>query len=102
MVRSRKGIEMLVNLINIAYCAMKLLPYQDEALQSTVMKEYRISGLRLVSRFGRKYFCHFRVKEREHDKIICSYERLEIPCSAKGLSFIKVVNWCIFNLSGNI
>ena len=31
MVRSRKGIEMLVNLINIAYCAMKLLPYQDES-----------------------------------------------------------------------
>lgn len=30
IVRSRKGIEMLVNLINIAYCAMKLLPYQDE------------------------------------------------------------------------
>ena len=26
MIRSRKGIEMLVNLINIAYCAMKLLP----------------------------------------------------------------------------
>ena len=36
MVRSRKGIEMLVNLINIAYCAMKLLPYQDE-----VFSEYR-------------------------------------------------------------
>lgn len=31
MVRSCKGIEMLVNLINISYCAMKLLPYQDEA-----------------------------------------------------------------------
>lgn len=30
MVRSRKGIEMLVNLINIAYCGMKLLPYQDD------------------------------------------------------------------------
>ena len=30
MVRSRKGIEMLVNLINIAYCGIKLLPYQDE------------------------------------------------------------------------
>lgn len=30
MVRSRKGIEMLVNLINVAYCAMKILPYQDE------------------------------------------------------------------------
>ena len=30
MVRSRKGIEMLVNLINITYCAMKLFPYQDK------------------------------------------------------------------------
>lgn len=28
MVRSRKGIEMLVNLITIAYSAMKILPYQ--------------------------------------------------------------------------
>lgn len=31
MVRSCKGIEMMVNLINVAYCAMKLLPYQDES-----------------------------------------------------------------------
>ena len=30
MVRSCKGIEMLVNLINISYCAMKILPYQSE------------------------------------------------------------------------
>jgi hypothetical protein len=30
MVRSQKGIEMLVNLINLAYCAMKLLPYQEK------------------------------------------------------------------------
>ncbi len=30
MVRSRSGIEMLVNLINISYCAMKLLPYKEE------------------------------------------------------------------------
>ena len=30
MVRSCKGIEMLVNLINISYCAMKILPYQDK------------------------------------------------------------------------
>lgn len=29
MVRIHKGIEMLVNLINISYCAMKLLPYQE-------------------------------------------------------------------------
>lgn len=38
---TQKGIEMLVNLINIAYCAMKILPcqektlskYQDESVQ---------------------------------------------------------------------
>ena len=30
MVRSCKGIEMLVNLINISYCAMKILPYHSE------------------------------------------------------------------------
>ena len=30
MVRSRKGIETLVNLINISYSAMKLLPYQEK------------------------------------------------------------------------
>lgn len=29
MVRSCKGIEMMVNLISISYCAMKLLPYVD-------------------------------------------------------------------------
>ena len=40
MVRSRKGIEMLVNLINIAYCAMKLLPYQDESFA-----EYRTESV---------------------------------------------------------
>ena len=30
MVRSCKGIEMLVNLINVSYGAMKILPYQNE------------------------------------------------------------------------
>ena len=33
-------IEMLVNLINISYCAMKLLPYQDEAFS-----EYRTESV---------------------------------------------------------
>lgn len=36
MARSQKGIEMLVNLVNISYCAMKLLPYQD-----TVFAKYK-------------------------------------------------------------
>ena len=30
MVHSRKGIEMLINLINISYSSMELLPYVDD------------------------------------------------------------------------
>ena len=40
MVRSCKGIEMLVNLINICYCAMKILPYQNEQFS-----EYRTKSV---------------------------------------------------------
>jgi hypothetical protein len=46
MVRSRKGIEMLVNLINVAYCAMKILPYQDEAFskyRAESVQEFRFA-----------------------------------------------------------
>ena len=46
MVRSRRGIEMLVNLINLSYCAMKLLPYQDEAFskyRSVSVQEFRFA-----------------------------------------------------------
>ena len=44
MVRSSKGIETLVNLINVAYWAMKILPYQDEAFskyRSESVQEFR-------------------------------------------------------------
>ena len=46
MVRSSKGVEMLVNLINIAYCAMKILPYQEEAFskyRSESVQEFRFA-----------------------------------------------------------
>ena len=46
MVRSRKGIEMLVNLINISYCAMKLLPYMDNtfaAYRGGSVQEFRFA-----------------------------------------------------------
>lgn len=46
MVRSRNGIELLVNLINITYCAMKILPYQDEAFakyRTESVQEFRFS-----------------------------------------------------------
>ncbi len=40
MVRSRKGIEMLANLINIVYCVMKILPYQED-----VFSKYRTESV---------------------------------------------------------
>lgn len=46
MVRSRKGIEMLINLINIAYCGMKLLPYQDNTFskyRNGSVQDFRMS-----------------------------------------------------------
>lgn len=46
MLRSRKGIENFVNLVNISYCAMKILPYQDESFASYQMgsvQEFRFS-----------------------------------------------------------
>lgn len=46
MVRSKKGIETLVNLINISYCAMKILPYKDEAFsqyKDTSVQEFRLA-----------------------------------------------------------
>ncbi len=45
MVRSRKGIEMLVNLINISYCSMKLLPYLEESFskyRNVSVQEFRL------------------------------------------------------------
>lgn len=46
MVRSQRGIETLVNLINIAYCSMKLLPYHDKAFAE--YKDYSVQEFRFV------------------------------------------------------
>ena len=46
MVRSKKGIELLVNLINISYCAMKILPYQEKEFskyQTESVQEFRFA-----------------------------------------------------------
>ena len=41
MVRSCKGIEMLVNLINICYCAIRSYPIRMSSFPNTVQKVYR-------------------------------------------------------------
>ena len=65
MVRSRRGIETLVNLINISYCAMKLLPYSDELFygyQSVSVQEFRFA---LSEQIRRQVFYTIFVKNIE-------------------------------------
>ena len=65
MVRSRRGIKMLVNLINISYCAMKLLPYQDGEFfkyQSESVQEFRFA---LSEQIRRQVFYAIFVKKAE-------------------------------------
>ena len=62
MVRSRKGIEMLVNLVKITYCAMKILPYQDERFykyQPESVQEFRYA---LSGQIRRQIFYSIFVK----------------------------------------
>ena len=66
MVRSRKGIEMLVNLINIAYCAMKLLPYQDEAFSKYRKESVQDFRFALSERIRQEVFFATFVKKSEN------------------------------------
>ena len=73
MVRNRSGIERMINLINIAYCAMKILPYQATDI-----------------------FCRFRENSRKRYKITTYPQSLKTIDLPSGISSIK---WCIFILS---
>lgn len=46
MLRNRKGIEMLANLINISYCSMKLLPYLEGSFST--YRDVSVQEFRLV------------------------------------------------------
>ena len=45
-IMAQKGIETLVSLINISYCAMKILPYKDETFAQ--YKDISVQELRLA------------------------------------------------------
>ena len=91
MVRSRKGIEMLINLINISYCAMKLLPYQDEAFskyRAESVQEFRFA---LSEQIRQQVFYAIFV-----EKVETSIKSNVIIDILKQLSSIKVVKSCYF------
>ena len=66
MVRSRKGIELLVNLINIAYCAMKLLPYQDDVFSKYRNESVQDFRFALSERIRQEVFFATFVKKSEN------------------------------------
>ena len=65
MVRSRKGIEMLVNLINISYCAMKILPYQDKYFSKYRTKSVQEFRFELSQEIRKQIFFSTFVKNIE-------------------------------------
>ena len=88
---ARKGIEMLVNLINISYCAMKILPYQDEHFsqyRTKSVQEFRFElsqGIRsqiFFATFVKNIETH--IKSDDYDK---GFKTAGLPAS---LPFIKL------------
>lgn len=95
MVRSRKGIEMLVNLINISYSAMKILPYYEEAFskyQKESAQEFRYA---LNKQIRQQIFYITFVQKSEKRIKSCIYQDVEAADSATVLLFIKVAKCCI-------
>lgn len=77
MVRNQKGIEMLVNLINISYCSMKLLLYWDDTFS-----QYRgdsVQGFR------------FALSERIHQQVFYANLMQNIETHIKSGMIIKVL-----------
>ncbi len=77
MVRSCKWIEMLVNLINISYCAMKILPYQNEHFseyRAKSVQEFRFKlskGIRFV--IINNYLAFYTIDEEKQTVIIVRF-----------------------------
>ena len=69
MVRSRKAIELLVNLINIAYCAMKILPYQEAEFSEYQDKSVQEFRFVLSSQIREQvFYAHFVKNIESHIK----------------------------------
>ena len=80
----RKGIEMLVNLINIAYCAMKLLPYQEEAFSKYRKESVQDFRFALQRKDPQEVFYATFVKKSENIiKSSALMRNLEISCPMK-------------------
>lgn len=98
MVRSRKGIEMLVNLVNITYCAMKLLPYQEETFskyRAASVQEFRFALSEQIRQ--QVFYAIFVEKVETSIKSNALINALNSSFRNKGIIY-KVVKWCCFKI----
>lgn len=56
MIRRRKGIEILVNLINIVYFSMKILPWTEEAFSKYCAESVQEFHFSLSEKIRREVF----------------------------------------------
>ena len=77
MIRSCKGIEMMINVINISYCAMKLLPY--------VAKEFADYKDKSVQEF------RFVISEGIREQIFFASFVQNIKPQIKSISLVKAI-----------
>ena len=88
MVRSKNGIEMLVNLINIAYCAMKILPYQDASFQKYQDKSVQEFRFVLSSQIREQvFYAHFVKNIESHIKSNQLFNTLKMLIQQQGYYF---------------
>ena len=62
IVRNCKGIEMMVNLIDLTYCTMKQLPYQDERISDYRDKSVQDFRFALSEGIRQQVFFHTLVQ----------------------------------------
>lgn len=88
MVRSRQGIEMLVNLINISYCAMKILPYRDISFQEYQDKSVQEFRFVLSSQIREQiFYAHFAKNIENRIKSIPLINALKMLIQQQGYYF---------------
>ena len=88
MIRSKKGIEMLINLINIVYCSMKILPYQDAAwkeYQDKSVQEFRFALSGKIR--GQVFYVHFAKNIENHIKSNRLVNALKLLIQQQGYYF---------------
>ena len=74
---------MLVNLINTAYCAMKILPWQEDTFSKYRAESVQKFRFALSEEIRREVFlCHFAAGHRKWHKIEYPYESPETAGSA--------------------